>query len=81
MRLGGRQARVEVAVHEQPPHLLERHLPHQVLDVDAAVAQRATFSVRLGDLRLDRHDALEAGLEIVRHRPENYRERAARQLG
>jgi hypothetical protein len=32
-------------------------VPHELLDIDAAVAERATLTVRLGDLRLDRDDA------------------------
>ena len=63
-RLGRRQAGVELVVDEQAPHVAERDLADEVLDVDAAVAQRATFLVRLGDLGLEGDDALEAGLEV-----------------
>ena len=59
VRLGGRHARLEAAVHEQAPDLLERHAAHQVLDVDAAVAERAALPVGLGDLGVERDDALE----------------------
>jgi hypothetical protein len=48
-----------VAVDEQAPDLLEGHHPHEVLDVHAAVAKCAAFSVGLGDLGLESDDALE----------------------
>ena len=64
MRHGGRQAHVERAVHQQAPDLLVGHLAHQVLDVHPAVAQRAAFLVRLGDLGRERDDALESGLNL-----------------
>jgi hypothetical protein len=60
VRLGRRQPGEEGAVHQQPPHLLERHRADQVLDVDPAVAERAAFLVRLGDLGRERDHALEA---------------------
>ena len=41
--------------------------PDQLLDVDAAVAQRAAVLVRLGDLGLERDDPCESGAEIVWH--------------
>ena len=59
VRLGGRQAGQERAVHQQSPDLLEGHRADQVLDVDAAVAQRAAFLVGLGDLGRERDDAFE----------------------
>ena len=65
-RLGRRQARVELVVDEQAPHVAVGDPADEVLDVDAAVAQRAAFLVRLGDLGLEGDDAFEAGLE-VRH--------------
>jgi hypothetical protein len=40
-----------VAVDEQAPHLLVGNVPNKFLDVDAAVAQRATLFVGLGYLR------------------------------
>ena len=36
----------------------------ELLDVDAAVAEHATFAIGLGDLGLDRDDALEPRLEV-----------------
>ena len=57
--------RVERLVDEQPPHLLERHLAHQILDVDAAVAELAAVLVGLGDLRLEGDDPRKAGTELV----------------
>ena len=63
-RLGRRQAGVELVVDQQAPDVAEGHVPDEVLDVDAAVAQRAAFLVRLGDLGLEGDDALEAGLEV-----------------
>jgi hypothetical protein len=62
-RLGRRQAGVELPVDQQAPDVAEAHLPDEVLDVDAAVAERAALLVGLGDLRLEGDDALEAGLE------------------
>ena len=40
------------------------NLPDELLDVDAAVAQRPALAVGLGDLRLDGDDALEPRLEV-----------------
>ena len=70
VRLGRLQARRERVVDEEPPDLLERDVPDELLDVDAAVAQRAAFPVGFGDLRLEGNDSLESGLEVV-HRPES----------
>jgi len=39
-------------------------VPDELLDVDAAIAKRATFAIRFGDLGLDRDDTLEPGLEV-----------------
>ena len=58
VRLG--HARLEALVDEEPPDLLVGDVPDELLDVDAAVAERATFAIRLGDLRLDRDDAFES---------------------
>ena len=59
----------EPAVDQQRPHVAERDpLVDQILDVDAAIAQRAAVLVRLGDLGGEGHDALESGDEILRHR-------------
>ena len=59
VRLGGRQAGLVLAVDQQPPHLLEGDPADDLLDVDAAVAQRGPFLVGLGDLGLERDDTLE----------------------
>jgi hypothetical protein len=60
----GRHPRQQFAVHEQPPDLLKRHIPDQVLDVHASVAERSTGSVRLGDLGGEGDYALEARLNF-----------------
>ena len=56
---------LEVVVDEQPPDVLVRVVADELLDVDAAVAERAALAVGLGDLRLDGDDALEPWLEVV----------------
>jgi hypothetical protein len=56
----GRQAGLVVAVDEQTPDLLERHQPDEVLDVHPAVPKGAALAVGLGDLGLERNNALEA---------------------
>ena len=66
-RLGRRQARAELAVDQQRPDVAEGDLADQVLDVDAAVAQRAAVLVGFGDLGLEGDDAFEAGYEVVGH--------------
>ena len=43
VRLGGRQPGLERPVDEQAPDLLERDVADELLDVDAAVAQRAAL--------------------------------------
>ena len=60
------QRRVDVLVDEQPPHVLERVAADELFDVDAAIAERAAVLVGLGDLRLERDNAFEAGAEIRR---------------
>jgi hypothetical protein len=62
--LGWRQARHVRAVDEQTPYLLERHRADELLDVDAAIAQRAAGAIGLGDLGGEGDDALEAGLHV-----------------
>ena len=52
-------------VDEQAPDLLVGDLADEVLDVDAAVAQRAALAVGLGDLGGEGDDALEAGLDFA----------------
>ena len=64
---GGRPG-LELAVDEQAPHLLERDLADELLDVDAAIAQRAALLVGLGDLGGEGDDALEAGLDFAHGR-------------
>ena len=63
--LGVGHSRLEALVYQQPPDLLERVLPDQLLDVDAAVAKRSAFLVRLGNRGLERHHALEPGPDLV----------------
>ena len=53
----GGQAGLEAAVDEQAPDLLVGDRADQVLDVDAAVAQRATVFVGLCDLGGEGDDA------------------------
>jgi hypothetical protein len=69
-RFRGRKPRGEPPVDEQTPHVAVRDPSDEVLDVDAAVAQRGAFLVRLGDLGLEGDDTLEPGLEhgLVGHR-------------
>ena len=64
VRLGRRQAGVVGAVDQQAPDVLERDAPDDVLDVDAAVAQRGPFLVGLGDLGLEGDDALEPVVDL-----------------
>ncbi len=56
---GGRPG-FRVAVHKQPPHLLVGDRADEVLDVYAAVTQRAAGPVGLGDLGGEGDDALQA---------------------
>ena len=70
VHLGRLQARRERVVDEESPDLLERDVPDELLDVDAAVPKRAALAVGFGDLRLEGDDSLESGLEVV-HRPES----------
>ena len=58
-RLGGRQTRVERAVDQQTPHAAVVVVADELFDVDAAVAQRATFAIGLGDLGLEGNDPFE----------------------
>ena len=74
-RLGGRQAGAEAPVDQQRPHVAEGHLADQVLDVDAAVAQRATFLVWLGDLGLEGDHAFQARFEVGHFASWNVRQR------
>ena len=68
-RFGRRQTVPEPTVDQQPPHVTEGDpVGDQVLDVHAAVAQRAAVLVGFGDLCLERHHARQPGSEILRHR-------------
>ncbi len=59
----------ELAVHQQRPYVAEGDLlAHQILDVDAAVAQRAAVFIRFGDFGGEGHHAFEAGDKIFRDR-------------
>ena len=60
----GGQAGLERLVDEQPPDLLERDVPDEILDVDAAVAQLAAVAVGLCNLCLEGDDAGEAWAEL-----------------
>ena len=60
---GGRPGS-KVAVDQQAPDLLEGDRADELLDVDAAVAQRAALPVGLGDLGGEGDDALQAGLDF-----------------
>jgi hypothetical protein len=64
VRLGLGHAGLEALVDEQPPDLLVRDLTDELLDVDAAVPERTAFAIGLGDLGLDRDDALQPRLEV-----------------
>jgi hypothetical protein len=52
------------AVDEQPPHLLERHPSDDLLDVDAAVAQRRALFVGFRDVGREGDDALETVVDL-----------------
>ena len=67
--LGAGHAGIEVVVDEQPPDVLVRVRPDELLDVDAAVAQGAALAVGLGDLGLDGDDAFETRLEVAHRTP------------
>jgi hypothetical protein len=54
-----------VSVDQESPHVLERDVADELLDVDAAIAQRATCAVRLSDLGRERNYAFEAGLNFA----------------
>src|SRR5437588_618760 len=65
VRLRVRHLGVEIVVDEKAPDVFVRVATDELLDVDAAVAERTAFAVRLGDLRLDGDDALEPRTEVV----------------
>ena len=59
----------EFAVHQQRPDITERDvLGDQILDVHAAISQRAAILVGFGDLGGEGDDAFESGYEILRNR-------------
>ena len=62
--LGHRHAGLEALVDEQAPDLLERVVPDELLDVDAAVTERRALLVRLGDLRLEGDHPFEPRAEV-----------------
>src|SRR5947208_2734620 len=64
MRDGGRKPRLEPPVDEQAPDALVADRADEVLDVDAAIAQRPALPVGLGDLRREGDDAFESGLHV-----------------
>ena len=79
--LGRRQARVHLVVDEQTPHLAKAHAADEFLNIDAAIAQRATLFVRFGDLGLEGDDAFEAGDEFTHlHTPAGCDHRFANNL-
>ena len=60
---GGRLC-AELAVDKQRPHITEGDpLVDQILDVDAAVPQRAAVLIGFGDLGGEGYDALEPGYD------------------
>ena len=64
-----RQRFVGVVVDEQAPDLLEVEPADQLLDVDAAVAQRAAVAVGLGDFGGEGEYSLQAILDFHRCHP------------
>jgi hypothetical protein len=67
-RLGRRQAATEFAVDQQRPHIAEVDpFAHQILDVNAAVAQCATVLVGFGDLGGECHDTFQTWDKIFRN--------------
>ena len=65
VRIRRLEAREERLVDEQAPDLLEGLPADELLDVDAAVPERPSLAIRLGDLRAERDDALEPFLDLV----------------
>ena len=64
-----RQPVLERLVDDEAPDLLERDFAGELLDVDAPVAERGAFLVRLGDLRLEGDNALEPKVRGGAHLP------------
>ena len=65
MRLRGAQAGLEGAVDEKAPDLLVGDRPHELLDVDAPVAQRTAVAIGFGDLRGKGDDTFETRLDFA----------------
>ena len=65
--LRARHPRLEAPVDEQAPDLLERVAADELLDVDAAITQRRSLAVRLGDLRFDGDHIFEPWVEFAAH--------------
>jgi hypothetical protein len=63
-RLGWRNARVELAIDEQTPDVPEGHPADEIGHVDTPVSQGAALAIRLGYLRFEGDDALEAWHEF-----------------
>src|SRR3954454_22121193 len=71
---GGPQAWLQMPVDEESPDLLERDDANELLDVHAAVAERAAGLIRLGNLGRECDYAFEAGLNLsirLTHVPES----------
>src|SRR5437588_11864266 len=64
MRLRRRHPGEQPPVDEEPPNLPERNVADELLDVDSAIPQRATFPVRLGNLGGEGDYAFEARLDF-----------------
>jgi hypothetical protein len=67
--LGRREPGLVGPVDQQAPDLLERHPADELLDVDAAVAQRGPLLVGLGDLGRERDHTLEALVDLSHATP------------
>ena len=68
LRLVGLRQRhpgLETLVDEKPPDLLVREVSDKLLDVHAAVAERASLAVGLGNLSLEGDDPFQPRLELV----------------
>ena len=69
VRVRLRHRRGEVVVDEQAPDVLVREVADEILDVDAAVPERASVPIWLGDLGLDSDNTLETRLELAHPTP------------
>jgi hypothetical protein len=68
VRLGVGHPRLERFVDEESPDLLVRDVADELLDVHAAVAERAPLAVRFGDLGFEGNDAFEPWAKLVHAR-------------